>query len=63
MPKSDPGDIAGQAKATAIGDVVRCREATNQQALRFYEKLYDDLSRQKCLKRQGSLPTGKVLRQ
>ena len=43
MPKSDPGDIAGQEKAKAIGDIVRCKEATNQQALKFYEKLYDDL--------------------
>lgn len=43
MPKSDSGDIAGQEKAKAIGDIVRCREATNQQALSFYEKLYDDL--------------------
>lgn len=50
MPKSDPGDIAGQAKATAIGEVVRCREATNQQALRFYEKLYDDLTGKRALK-------------
>ncbi len=50
MPKSDPGDIAGQAKATAIGEVVRCREATNQQALRFYEKLYDDLTGKRGLK-------------
>ena len=43
MPKSDPGDIAGQEKAKAIGDIVRCREATNQQALRLYEKMYDDV--------------------
>ena len=43
MPKSDPGDIAGQEKAKAIGDIVRCRETTNQQALRLYEKMYDDL--------------------
>ena len=43
MPKSDPGDIAGQEKAKAIGDIVRCRETTNQQVLRLYEKMYDDL--------------------
>ena len=43
MPKSEPGDIAGQEKAKAIGDIVRCRETTNQQALRLYEKMYDDL--------------------
>ena len=43
MPKSEPGDIAGLEKAKAIADVVRCRETTNQQALRLYEKMYDDL--------------------
>ena len=43
MPKSEPGDIAGEEKAKAIADVVRCRETTNQQALRLYEKMYDDL--------------------
>lgn len=37
------GDISGKAKATAIADVVRCRETTNQQILRLYEKMYDDL--------------------
>ena len=43
MPKSDPGDIAGQEKAKAIGDIVRCRETTNQRLIALYEKLYDDL--------------------
>ncbi len=43
MPQSFPGDIQGQEKAKAIGDIVRCRETTNQQALKFYEKMYDDL--------------------
>lgn len=38
-----PGNILGMEKAKAIGDVVRCRETTNQQLLAFYEKLYDDL--------------------
>ena len=38
-----PGDIAGEAKAKALGDAVRCRETTNQQLLAFYEKMYDDL--------------------
>ena len=49
MPKSDPGDIAGQEKAKAIGDIVRCRETTNQQALRLYEKMYDDLKPQSVI--------------
>lgn len=46
MPKSDPGDIAGQEKAKAIGDIVRCRETTNQRLVAFYERLYDDLTPQ-----------------
>ena len=53
MPKSDPGDIAGQEKAKAIGEIVRCREATNQQALKFYEKMYDDLTDKKPLKNKA----------
>lgn len=53
MPQGDsgepgsPGDIAGQAKATAIADVVRCRETTNQKLLAFYEKVYDDIGDKK----------------
>ena len=39
-----PEDVAGAAKAQALGDVVRCRETTNQQLLTFYEKVYDDLN-------------------
>ncbi len=38
-----PGNILGEAKAQAIGDVVRCRETTNQKMLSLYEKMYDDL--------------------
>lgn len=38
-----PGNIQGQAKAEAFGDIVRCRETTNQQMLKLYEKMYDDL--------------------
>lgn len=26
-----------------MGTIVKCRETTNQQLLKFYEKLYDDL--------------------
>ncbi|MGN0166128.1 MAG: hypothetical protein ACI39R_08085 [Lachnospiraceae bacterium] len=36
-------DLAGQAKAEALGNIVKCRETTIQQLLRFYEKMYDDL--------------------
>ncbi|MDE6281312.1 MAG: hypothetical protein K2M15_05920 [Oscillospiraceae bacterium] len=38
----EPEDVAGKAKAEALGDIVRCRETTNQQLLRLYEKMYDD---------------------
>ena len=38
-----PGNILGQAKATALRDMIRGRESTNQQLLRLYEKMYDDL--------------------
>lgn len=38
-----PTDLAGQAKAEALGDVVRCRETTNQQLLHFYATVYNDL--------------------
>lgn len=45
-----PGNIQGQAKAQAMGDIVRCRETTNQKMLSLYEKMYDDLSGKKVLK-------------
>ena len=38
-----PGNLLGQAKANALRDVVRGREATNQQLLRLYERMYNDL--------------------
>lgn len=38
-----PGNLQGQAKAKAFADIVRCRETTNQQLLRLYEKMYDNL--------------------
>ena len=40
-----PGNLLGQAKAEALGAIVASREATNQQILRLYEKMYDDLIR------------------
>lgn len=45
-----PGDVAGQEKAKALGDVVRCRETTNQRLIAFYEKMYDDLKPKNDLK-------------
>ena len=38
----DKSDIGTQGKAKAIADIVRCRETTNQQLLKLYEKMYDD---------------------
>ena len=40
-----PGNIMGKAKAEAVAEVVRVRETTNQQILRLYEKMYDDMIR------------------
>ena len=42
-----PGNTIGPAKAAAIGETVRSREATNQQIIRLYEKMYDDLKTMK----------------
>ena len=39
----EPEDVAGQAKANALRDIICSREATNQQLLRLYEKMYNDL--------------------
>ena len=38
-----PGDIGAAERAKALGDVVKCRETTNQKLLDFYMKMYDDL--------------------
>ena len=38
-----PGDVGATGKANGIAEVVRCRETTNQQILKFYEKVYGDL--------------------
>lgn len=38
-----PGNLMGSAKANAIATVVQCRETTNQQILKLYEKMYDDM--------------------
>ena len=40
---NSPGDIAGQEKAKALGDVVKCRETTNQQLIALYKQMYDDI--------------------
>lgn len=38
-----PGDIAGQAKAEALGKAVAAREETNQRLIEFYTKVYNDI--------------------
>jgi uncharacterized protein (UPF0371 family) len=38
-----PGDVGVQGKAMALGEVVKCRETTNQKLLEFYFKMYEDL--------------------
>ena len=38
-----PADVAGEGKAKGIAETVKCREATNQKLIAFYEKLYDDI--------------------
>lgn len=48
-----PGDTCGQERAKALGDVVRCRETTNQRLITFYEKMYDDLKPVSSLKERA----------
>ena len=38
---STPGDIAGQAKAAAVGKLVKSREKTNQELLKIYRRMYE----------------------
>ncbi len=38
----EPEDVAGQAKAQALRDMIQGRESTNQRLLALYEKMYDD---------------------
>lgn len=46
-------DAALEAKAIALGDVVRCRETTNQQLIRFYEKMYDNIREEAHLRKNS----------
>lgn len=43
MQVAGSGDIGTQGKASAIADVVKCRETTNQKLISLYEKMYDRL--------------------
>ena len=38
-----PGDIGAEEKSKAIGNTIKARETTNQQLIKFYEKIVDDL--------------------
>ena len=49
-----PGNIMGKAKAEAVAEVVKTREATNQQILKLYEKMYDDMIRLNGLNAQSA---------
>ncbi len=49
-----PGNLMGQAKAEALGAIVTTREATNQQILKLYEKMYDDMIRLNGLNAQSA---------
>ena len=42
-PVSEHVAMPGVAKAQALANIVQCRETTNQQLLKFYEKMYEDL--------------------
>lgn len=42
-PSAAPGDVAGQARGDAIGNVVKAREETNRKLLEMLQKMYDDL--------------------
>lgn len=43
MQVTGSGDIGTQGKASAIADVVKCRETTNQKLISLYEKMYDKI--------------------
>ena len=44
-----PEGAAEDARAMALGDIVRAREDTNRKLIAFYEKLYDDQKAQPTL--------------
>jgi hypothetical protein len=47
------GDIGAAGKSEALSSVVKCRETTNQQLLKLYEKMYDDLKPKLSLKEKA----------
>ena len=42
-PSINAGDVASQARAEAIGNIVKSREQTNQDLIAIYDKIYEDL--------------------
>ena len=40
---NSPGDIAGKAKAQALGSAIMSRETTNQQLIALYRQMYEDM--------------------
>jgi len=67
-PTMNAADYAAQAKAEAIGDIVKSREATNQKLLTMYEQMYNDIKpvdessiseKEKMLKRASEMVASK----
>ena len=54
MSPGAPPDVAGEARAKAVADICRARETTNQQLIRFYEKMYDDMMYMQGLRRENT---------
>ena len=57
-PTMNAADYGAQAKAEAIGDIVKAREATNQKLLATYGQMYDDI---KPKKERPESEKGKIL--
>ena len=52
---------SGDARPGAAADIVRCRETTNQEVLRFYREVYNDLKRETISTKDRALEAAKVL--
>lgn len=42
-PTMNASDLGSSAKAEAVGDIIKSREATNQKLLTMYEQMYNDI--------------------
>jgi len=47
-PTMNAADYGAQAKAEAIGDIIKARETTNQKLLATYEQIYNDIKPKKA---------------